>query len=67
MSTNKKLQISIDFEIYELIMLQSCINSEINRVRDCNFEDEFEPMNYTKPEVIEKLYELKDKVSIIKC
>ena len=60
-------KISKDFDIAELIILQSCIGKTIEYVQNCSFEDDFEPINHTRDEVLEKLYELKDKIGDIEC
>ena len=54
--------IAVNLNDVDLLVIKNCIRKEIKHVETCDFEKEFNPLDYSKKDVVEILNDIYQKI-----
>ena len=55
-------KILLELEYYELVILQKSLQKEIQYIKTCDFEKEYQPLDFTRKDALEMLVEIEEKL-----
>jgi hypothetical protein len=62
----KPLKFNVEIDTVELSLLRDCVEKRIEYIRTCDFEKEFQPLDFTREDALELLVKLDRKLWDIK-